>query len=156
MSLMQAAPYDEKKEARKKHLLIGSLVAIVVVIAVALSGYFMGHGWFFMNLPAEMRVNTFLNTVEAQNFDKAYGIWMHDDAWQQHPQKYDYTLQRFTEDWSTKSDYGIIKSHHVACSRRDEHSIIIGVTINGSPDLLFLIDETRDGTLSFSPVKLEC
>jgi hypothetical protein len=156
MSLMQAEPYDEKKEARKKHLLISALAAVVLLIAIALSGFFMGHGWFFSNVPAEYRVNTFLKTVEAQNFPKAYGIWMHDDDWQQHPQKFDYSFQRFTEDWSTKSDYGIVHSHHISCSRRDQHSIIIGVTINNSPDIFFLIYETRDSTLSYSPIKLEC
>ncbi len=50
---------------------------------------------------------------------------MHDDDWQQHPQQYDYSFQRFTEDWSTKSDYGIIHSHHMNFSHRDGSSIII-------------------------------
>jgi hypothetical protein len=154
MPLMDAPEYDAKKEERKKHLLIGGLVAVVLIIAIALSGFFMGHGWFFENVPAELRVNKFLNTVEAGDFPKAYGIWMHDDAWQQHPQQYDYSLQRFTEDWSTKSDYGIIHSHSVKMSHRDGDSIIVGVMINGNPDLFFLLYERKNGTLSFSPVKL--
>jgi hypothetical protein len=154
MSLMEAVPYDEKKEARKKQLWIGALVAVVLVIAIAFSGFFMGHGWFFSNLPAEMRVNTFLKTVEAQNFQKAYGIWMDDDDWQQHPQKFDYSFQRFTEDWSTKSDYGVIHNHHVNFSHRDHSSVIVAVTINNSPDMFFVLYETKSKTLSYSPVKL--
>jgi len=154
MPLMDAPPYDEKKEERKKHLLIGALVAAVLLIVIALSGFFMGHGWFFMNVPAEYRVSRFLNTVEAGDFQKAYGIWMNDDNWQQHPQQYDYTFDRFKEDWSTKSDYGIVHSHSVKMSHRDGNSIIIGVQINGSPDLFFLLYETKHGTLSYSPVKL--
>jgi hypothetical protein len=154
MSFMDAPPYNAKKEDRIKYLLIGSLVAVILIIGTALTGYFMGHGWFFSNVPAEMRVNTFMNTVEKGNFEKAYAIWMHDDQWQQHPQQYEYSFQRFKEDWSTESDYGIIHSHHVNFSRRDKSSIIIGVTINGSPDMLFLLYETKHGTLSYSPVKL--
>ncbi|MDR3734873.1 MAG: hypothetical protein P4L10_04970 [Acidobacteriaceae bacterium] len=154
MSLMDAPQYDAKKEARTKNIFIGSLVAVVLIIAIALSGFFMGHGWFFINVPAEMRVNKFLNTVEAGDFNKAYGIWMNDAEWQQHPQQFDYSLQRFTEDWSTKSDYGPIHSHKVNFSHRDHSSIIVGVTINGSPDMLFLLYETKHDTLSFSPVKL--
>jgi hypothetical protein len=153
---MDAPAYDEKKEARKKHLLIGALVTALLLIAIALGGFFSGHGWFFSNVPAEMRVSKFLNAVEAGDFQKAYGLWMNDSNWQQHPQKYDYAFDRFQEDWSTKSDYGIVKSHHIACTRRDQHSIIIGTTINGSPDMFFFIYETRDDTLSYSPVKLEC
>jgi hypothetical protein len=154
MALLDAAPYDETKEKRKKTLMIGALVVVVLLIALALSGFFMGHGWFFSNLPAEMRVNTFLKTVEAGDFQKAYGIWMDDDAWQQHPEKFDYSFQRFTEDWSTKSDYGTIHSHHVNFSHRDHSSIIVAVTINGSPDMFFLLYETKTKTLSYSPVKL--
>jgi len=154
MPLLDAPEYDEKKEERKKHLLIGGLAAIVLVLVIALSGFFMGHGWFFINVPAELRVNKFLNTVEAGDFPKAYGIWMNDDAWQQHPQQYDYTLQRFTEDWSTKSDYGTIHSHHVNFSHRDGSSIIVAVTINNSPDMFFLLYEAKSKTLSYSPVKL--
>jgi hypothetical protein len=154
MPLLDAPEYDAKKEERKKQLLIGGLAAVVLVIVIALSGFFMGHGWFFINVPAELRVNKFLNTVEAGDFPAAYGIWMHDAAWQQHPQQYDYTLQRFTEDWSTKSDYGIIHSHKVKMSHRDGSSIIVGVMINGDPNLFFLLYETKHGTLSYSPVKL--
>jgi len=154
MSLMDATPYDEAKETRKKRVIIGALVAVVLLIALGLSGFFMGHGWFFSNMPAEMRVNTFLKTVEAGDFPKAYGIWMHDDAWQQHPQQYDYSFQRFTEDWSTKSDYGTIHSHHVNFSHRDGSSIIVAVTINNSPDMFFLLYEAKSKTLSYSPVKL--
>jgi hypothetical protein len=153
---MDAPAYDEKKETRKKQLLIGALATVLLLMAIALSGFFSGHGWFFSNVPAELRVNKFLTTVEAGDFQKAYGLWMDDDAWQQHPQQYDYTFDRFKEDWSTKSDYGIIRSHHISCTRRDQHSIIIGVTINNSPDMFFLIYETRNDTLSYSPVKLEC
>jgi hypothetical protein len=154
MSLLEAPPYDEAKEKRKKMLWIGALAAVVLVAAIALAGFFMGHGWFFANLPAEYRVNKFLKTVEAGDFPKAYGIWMDDDDWQQHPQKFDYSFQRFTEDWSTKSDYGIVHSHHVNFSHRDHTSVIVAVTINNSPDMDFLLYETKSKTLSYSPVKL--
>ncbi len=67
---MDAPAFDEKKEARKKHLLIGALVAVALLIVIALSGFFMGHGWFFSNVPAEMRVSKFLSTVEAGDFSE--------------------------------------------------------------------------------------
>ncbi len=155
MTLMNAAPFDAARERRKRSLLIGGLIAVVLIIVLALTGFFLGHGWFFSNLPAERRVDPFLKTVEAQKYEKAYGIWMHDDAWQQHPQKYDYTFQRFKEDWTTASEYGLVKSHHVRFSRRDHNSIIVGVVINDNPDMMFLLYERTNKTLSYSPLKLE-
>ncbi len=80
MPLMDAPAFDEKKEKQRVHLLIGALIAVVLIIAIALGGFFAGHGWFFSNVPAELRVNSFLKTVEAGDFQKAYGIWMHDDS----------------------------------------------------------------------------
>jgi hypothetical protein len=154
MSLMNAPEYDAKRERTKVRLLVGTLVAIVLAAALAVTGYLMGHGWFFENVPAELRCNSFLNTVEAGNFEKAYGIWMNDAAWQQHPQRYDYTFERFKEDWTAASDYGIVRSHKVHFTHRDQHSVIVAVTINGSPDMFFMLYETRTGTLGYSPVKL--
>jgi len=154
MTLMNAPEYDAKREALKKNIFIGTGLAVLLVITLAFTGYFMGHGWFFMNVPAELRCNSFLNTVEAGEFEKAYAIWMNDAAWQQHPDKYEYKFQRFKEDWTTASDYGMVRSHKVRFTHRDQHSVIVGVTINGSPDMFFMLYETRTGTLGYSPVKL--
>jgi len=40
-------------------------------------------------------VSTFFDALEAKDYNKAYAIWNNDADWQQHPQKYDYTLKRF-------------------------------------------------------------
>src|SRR5215831_16685705 len=103
MTLLNAPAYDDRRERRKTGLLIGIGVFIALFTVLWLGGYIMGHGWFFSNLPAEHRVSTFFDALEAKDYVKAYGIWYNDSDWQQHSQKYDYTLQRFTEDWTTES-----------------------------------------------------
>src|SRR3978361_706316 len=99
MTLLNAPEYDSRREDRKRNLLVGSGVLVLVAALVAVAGFLMGHGWFFANLPVEPLVNAVFPPVEDGDYPKAYWMWNNDPNWQQHPQKYDYTLQRFTEDW---------------------------------------------------------
>lgn len=149
MTLLNAPEYDPKRENLKRNLLIGSGIALVLVAVVAFGGFMLGHGWFFMNLPAEHRVDAFLTALESKDYNKAYGIWMNDPNWQQHPQKYDYTIKRFTEDWTTESDWGPITSHHVDISKRTGTGVIVAVTVNHSPKKMFMWYEKTNGTLTY-------
>ena len=156
MTLMNAPQYDGQSENRKRNLLVGFGVAILVGALLTVGGYLMGHGWFFINLPAEHTVNAFLTDIEAREFVKAYGIWVHDPQWQEHPQKYEYTLKRFTEDWTTESDWGVIKTHHVDISKRTGTGIIVAVTVNDSKKKMFMWYELSNKTLTYpAPYHLE-
>ena len=156
MTLMNSPEYDATRERRKRFLLIGAGVLVLLTAVIGVGGFMLGHGWFFSNLPAEHRVGEFLTTLEAKDYAKAYGIWMNDPNWQQHPQKYDYTLQRFTEDWTTESDWGPIKSHHVDISKRAGTGVIVAVRINDSPKKMFMWYERSNGTLTYpAPYNLE-
>ena len=154
MTLLNAPEYNERRETRNRNLLVGSGLLVIVLVLITLSGYMAGHGWFFLNLPAEHRVSTFLSDLEAKDYVKAYAIWMNDADWQQHPQKHaDYPLQRFTEDWTTESPVkGPIVSHHVDISKTDGSGmfgsgIIVAVRVNGDHKL-FMWYERKDGTLT--------
>jgi hypothetical protein len=157
MTLLNAPEFDEKKETRKRNLQIGSLIFVVVVALLAVAGFLLGHGWLFMNLPAEHKVNTFLSALQAQDYPKAYGIFYSDPNWQQHPDKYkDYSLQRFTEDFTTESDWkGPVTAFHVGCSKRGNTGTAVAATINGGTNLT-LEYQGSDGTLSFFPFQLSC
>ena len=154
MTLLNAPEYDQREENRKRNLLIGALILVMVVVVAFLGGFLLGHGWFFSNLPAEHRVNAFFNTLEAKDYAKAYGIYYNDPDWQQHPQKYDYTLQRFTEDWTTSSPVNApITSHHVDISKTDGTGfwgtgIIVAVRVNGDHKV-FMYYIRKDGTLAW-------
>jgi len=157
MTLLNAPEFDVKKEKRNHNLFVGSGIAIAALIMLAVAGFLLGHGWLFLNLPAEHRVSVFLSTVQAGDYAKAYGLFYNDPQWQQHPDKYkDYPLQRFTEDFTTESDWkGPITSFHVGCSKRGETGTAVATTINGSKSLT-LQYQRSDGTLSFFPFQLSC
>lgn len=153
MTLLNAPTYDERRENRKTYALIGAGVLLLLAAVLGVGGYLLGHGWFFSNLPAEHRVNSFFVALEAKDYNKAYAIWMNDPEWQQHPKKYDYTLKRFTEDWTTASDVGPIQNHHVDISKTDGTGafgtgIIVATRVNGNHKL-FMWYERKDGTLTY-------
>ena len=160
MTLLNAPKYDEQGEKRKFGLLIGSAVCLLLAFVLGVGGYLLGHGWFFSNLPAEHRVDRFFAALESKDYAKAYGIWMNDANWQQHPDKYDYKLQRFTEDWTTASDFGPIRSHHVDISKTDGTGnfgtgVIVAVRVNGDHKA-FMWYQRSDGTLTYpAPHQLE-
>jgi hypothetical protein len=154
MTLLNAPEFDEKKENKKRNILVGSGIFVVATILLTVAGFLLGHGWLFINLPVEHRVNVFLTAVQAKDYPKAYGIWNNDPDWQQHPQKYDYTLQRFTEDFTTESAWkGPVGSFHVDISKRDATGTVVAATINGGTNLT-LKYQRSDGTLSFFPFEL--
>ena len=155
MTLLNAPEYNARRETRNRNLLVGAGILVLLSAVLCVGGYLLGHGWFFSNLPVEHRIDTFLTTLQNKDYNKAYGIWMNDPDWQQHPQKYDYKLQRFTEDWTTASDWGPITWHHVDISKRDGSGVIIAVRVNHSPKKLFLWYEKSNGTLTYSPRELE-
>jgi hypothetical protein len=154
MTLLNAPEYDSRRDTRIRNLWIAAGVLVLLAIVIGVGGFVLGHGWFFSNLPAEHKVNTFFEALEAKDYSKAYGIWWNDPQWQQHPQKYDYTLQRFTEDWTSASPVnGPILSHHVDISRTDGSGmfgsgIIVAVRVNGDHKV-FMYVIRKDGTLAW-------
>jgi hypothetical protein len=155
MTLLNAPAFDEKKEKQKHNTLVGSGILAAVLILLTFAGFLLGHGWLFMNLPVEHRMSVFLSALQAQDYPKAYGIYYNDANWQQHPDKYkDYPLQRFTEDFTTESDWkGPVTSFHVEFSKRDNTGTVVAATINGSVNLTMKYQRS-DGTLSFFPYQL--
>lgn len=161
MTLLNAPEYDGRKENRKRNVLVGSGALVALVVVLFFGGYLLGHGWFFSNLPAEHRVSSFFTALEAKDYAKAYGIYYNDADWQQHPQKYDYTLKRFTEDWTTESPVkAAITGHHIDISKTDGTGtfgtgIIVAVRLNGDHKI-FMYYIKRDGTLAWpAPHELE-
>lgn len=151
MTLLNAPAYDTRRENLKRNAIVGAVAVILLGAILAVAGYILGHGWLFTNLPVEHKIKTFMETVQGGDYATAYGMWMNDPEWQQHPQKYDYKLQRFTEDWTTASDWGgPVTSFHIDVSKRDKTGVVVAVTIN-KKKRFFIKRESKDGTLDYFP-----
>lgn len=145
-TLFDAKPYDPARERRRK-ILIVSLVSAVIVIASLL--------WWFRYWPEEHKVDQFFTALERKDFEKAYGIWMADADWKQHPQKYQkYPFGEFYLDWGPGGEWGIIKSHKVdgsATPKGGSTGIVVVVTVNDRVEKAHVWVEKKDNTFSFSP-----
>ena len=150
--LMDAPAYDPARDDRRRNIIIAIIVAVLLLGAIALAGYVSGHGWFFSNEGYEHEVNNFFSALEAKDYPKAYGIYYNDPQWQQHPDRYqDYPLDRFTEDFTTESNWkGPVTSFHVDYSRRNRSGVVVAATINGTTNLTLLVNR-KDHTLAAYP-----
>jgi hypothetical protein len=157
MTLLNAPDYDPGKERKNRNVLIGIGIAIVLIAAIGIGGFFAGHGWFFDDLAIEHHVSTFLAAVQADDLDKAFAIWLNDPEWKQHPQNPNYDFTRFQEDWgpTSRDGEGNIKKYKVDISKRTGTGCIVAVKLNGSKKPLFLWYEKSNGRMSFSPLELE-
>jgi hypothetical protein len=154
MTLLNAPEYDSRSDTRKRNLLIAAGVVVLLAVVLGMGGFMLGHGWFFSNLPVEHKVGNFFSALEAKDYDKAFAIFTNDPDWKSHPERHrDYTVQRFTEDWTTESPVGgPIVSHHVDISKTDVSGtfgsgVIVAVRVNGSHKI-FMWYERKDGTLT--------
>lgn len=159
MSLMDAPAYDEAGEKHKRNLILGSIGAVLLLFLGwwLVAGHPVDWPWRWnAHLRGRMAVNAFFKDIEKNDMAAAYGIWMHDKDWQQHPQKHSaYSFERFQKDWSTQSpdnDYGVIQSHRIAASRFTGNQLMMGIFVNGRKSKAINLDyDPKDHTLSFSP-----
>jgi len=151
---MDAPAYDPTHDRMVKASLIAAGVLIVLAFALGMGGYVAGHGWFFTNLPTEHKVNRFFLALEAQDYEKAYGIYENDAEWKSHPDKFGYPLKRFIEDWTTESPVKApITQHHVDISKTDGHGtfgtgVIVAVRVNGDHKVFMYVNKA-DGTMTW-------
>ena len=154
MTLFEAQPYDAAKARKRRNRLIAiSLVVLAIVIVL----------WSLRFWPEEHVVNRFFDALQRQNYEQAYGIWMHDADWKQHPSKYSsYTYNDFIKDWGPGGEWGIIKSHSIdgamtpsgySGSRFATASgVVVVVTVNDRvADKAHIWVQKDDKTLGFSP-----
>jgi len=159
MTLLDAPKFDAARERRNTIILRGCVGAVVVLFVVwwLVAGRPVDWPWSWNHyLFGRIKVNKFLTAVEANDLAKAYGIWINDKNWQQHPQQHSvYPFDRFQGDWSPTSpdnEYGAIKSHKIVLAGRYGNGVLVAILINGrKTDALDLAYDPKSGQLSFSP-----
>jgi hypothetical protein len=163
MTLLDAPKFDEARD-RRRRVILYSTAGLLLALFV---GWWLGAGrpvdwpWNWNNhLRGRMTVDRFLTAVEKNDLPTAYGIWLHDPKWQQHPaQNGPYTFERFQQDWSSQSpenEYGAIQSHKIVAARMYGNVLLTAVLINGRKSKALDLDyDPKTHSLNFSPPDVE-
>lgn len=144
-TLFQAPAYDPARERRRNRVLI--VLAVAAILAVVL--FFRFRNWSYEHV-----VHNFFHALQQQDYDKAYGIWMHDPDWKQRPDQHkNYSFGEFHRDWGLGGEWGLIKDFEIDGSVRPKKGsgVIVQVTINHRADKARIWVEKKDKTLTFSP-----
>jgi hypothetical protein len=157
MTLLDAKEYDEQKERAKRKRIISTVVLVLVVafvLEVAGSIWFKTPMWF-LYWPEERVAEHFFGALQKQNFEAAYGIWMRDPQWRQHPNAHKkYPYNEFYRDWGPGGEWGTIKSHKIYAAGPPPgggSGVIVDVTVNDRAQPARVWVQKSDKTMSFSP-----
>lgn len=159
MTLLDAPMFDEARARRNDRLLKGG-VALFFVLVIgwwAVAGRPVDWPWRWnTHMMGRITANSFFKAVEKNDLPKAYGIWMHDKKWQEHPKAHSaYSFVRFQNDWAAEggqNDYGAIHSFRIAATHMHGNVLMIGIFVNDRKSKAINLDyDPHDGTLNFSP-----
>lgn len=145
MALMDAPEYDPTRERRRRIWIVSAIVLILVIAALA---------WMFRNWPEERVASRFFAALEKQDYEGAYGIWMQDPQWKQHPEKYaQYPFSEFYRDWGPGGEWGLIKSYKIygSANPKNGSGVVVEVVVNGRAEHARVWVQKDDKTLGFSP-----
>ena len=149
MTLLDAQEYDAER-ARKRRMRIISTIAILVIV--------LGVVWFNRFWPEERIVGHFLEALQKQDHKTAYGIWMHDPQWQQHPGQHpDYPFNDFYRDWGPGGEWGLIKTYKVYGASNcpgGGSGVVVDVIVNDRAEHAQVWVQKSDHTLSYPPCEL--
>jgi hypothetical protein len=150
MTLLNPPAYDPRRARRQKELLAAGLLSVLLVTLLT---------YRFWNWREERAVDRFFTALEHKDYEGAYGIWMADPAWKQHPQNYArYPYSDFYRDWGPGGEWGLVHSHQIEASVRPPQGgtgVIVVVTVNERAQKAFVWVERKDLSLSFSPYEVE-
>jgi hypothetical protein len=159
MTLLDAPQYDEARD-HCRHVILLSAAGALLALFVGwwlVAGRPVDWPWRWnTHLRGRITVNAFFTAVEKNDLPAAYGIWIHDKDWQQHPAQHTgYAFDRFEKDWSAASpdnEYGRIQSHRIAATRMVGNVLQIGIFVNGRKSKAINLDfDPKNHELNFSP-----
>ena len=149
MTLLDAKEYDPEKDRRRNRRITTAIIAILIIAGLV---------WWFRYWPEEHSVGKFFADLQKQDYKAAYGIWMHDAEWEQHPQKYSkYLFADFYRDWGPGGEWGLIKTEKVfgaSTCPGGGSGVVVDVVVNDRAEHAQVWVEKSDKTLSFPPCEL--
>jgi len=149
MTLLDAKQYDPEKARKKRNRILSAILIILFLAFVA---------WWFRYWPQERIVGHFFQALQKQDYNTAYGIWMHDPDWQKHPQQHaKYPFNEFYRDWGPGGEWGLIKTEKVygaSTCPGPSSGVVVDVIVNDRAEHAQVWVEKSDKTLSFPPCEL--
>lgn len=149
MTLLDAKEYDAGKERKRRTRIIAAVVLIVVVLFV---------GWWNRYWPAKHTVGKFFSALQNKDYNNAYGIWMHDPEWRQHPERHpNYPFGAFYRDWGPGGEWGAIQTQEIfgaSTCPGGGSGVVVDVIVNNRAEHAQVWVENSDKTLSFPPCEL--
>lgn len=149
MTLLDAQEYDAGKARRRRTRMILGAAVLLVLLAI---------GWWFRFWPQERMVGHFFEALQKQDYKTAYGIWMNDAQWQQHPDQHaKYPFSDFYRDWGPGGEWGLIKTAKVygaSTCPGGGSGVVVDVIVNDRAEHAQVWVEKSDHTLSYPPCEL--
>jgi hypothetical protein len=149
MTLLDAQEYDVEKARKRKKRIISITAILVILLALV---------WWFRFFPQERLVAHFFDALQKQDYKTAYGIWMHDPQWQQHPDQHPkYLFNDFYRDWGPGGEWGLIKTQKVygaSTCPGGGSGVVVDVVVNDRAEHAQVWVEKSDKTLSYPPCEL--
>jgi hypothetical protein len=149
MTLLDAKEYNPEKDRKRRNLIISIIAAVLVLASL---------GWWFRYWPEERVASRFFNALQSQDFKSAYGIWMQDPDWQQHPDRHPkYPFGDFYRDWGPGGEWGVIKTQKVfgaSTCPGGGTGVVVDVVVNDRAIHAQVWVEKSDKSMSFPPCEL--
>jgi hypothetical protein len=146
MTLLDAREYDPEKERRKKVRIISAILFLLLV------GFLL---WWFRYWPEQRVADHFFEALQKQDYESAYGIWMHDPQWREHPARFKkYPFNEFYTDWGPGGQWGLVKSYKIYAAGTPPgggSGVIVDMVVNDRSEHARVWVEKSDKTMSFSP-----
>lgn len=151
MTLLDAKQYDPTR-GRRRIVIITGIAFVILVLA--------GLAWFLRYWPEEHVANKFFTALQKQDYETAYGIWMHDLQWKEHQAQYErYPYKEFYTDWGLGGEWGKINSFDIFwsgnCPKQPGSGIVVDVVVNKRTEHAQVYVNKEDKTLSFVPCDIE-
>jgi hypothetical protein len=149
MTLLDAQEYDPEKGRKRKRRIISAILIVLLMLCL---------GWWFRYYPQERIVGHFFGALQRQDYKTAYGIWMHDPQWEQHPEQHPkYPFKEFYQDWGPGGEWGLVKTQKVFAASPcpgGGTGVVVDVIVNDRTKHAQVWVERSDKTLSYPPCEL--